>query len=117
MAKKKLDLKVRAPSTKKSEPTDDLKNKWVDGETKLAPDTEKKTSEEQTPSESKDSAPTGAGIIEYADGSYRRRTTVYFPVETATQLRMLAAIKNKKLNDLVNEAVAEYLETKNLPTL
>lgn len=139
--KNRPEMRLRAPG--EMEPPEDAKNAWVeDGlkslevpKTKEKPTADppaEKIAEVKKPrvaaaktaavkSSKPNDAPentqhTGAGIIEYADGSFRRRTTIYLEPEAATRLRLLAAVQNRKVNDLIVDAVDAYLNAQNALT-
>jgi hypothetical protein len=52
---------------------------------------------------------TGRGLVKRKDGSTLRRTTIYFPPELATRLKVHCATAGVDLSDVVTTAVAEYL--------
>jgi hypothetical protein len=121
MAKKKRPtLEMRSPD----EPSESEKEAWVkgddtpkDSDSTPPSSTASSTAAPKEASEDSADSPSGPGIIEYADGSYRRRTTVYLSLEAAKKLRLIAALENAKLNDLIVDAIDSYLETKETPSL
>jgi hypothetical protein len=59
--------------------------------------------------------PDAPGIVELEDGTLKRRMTVYLDPEDGKAVKMLAALENRKISDVLAEAVGAYLEDRELP--
>lgn len=64
---------------------------------------------EAKPQEAKPT-PSARAVVTRADGSERRRTTVYFPPTLAKQLVLYCAENERELSAVVAEAVERWLE-------
>jgi len=114
--KKRPVLEIRGPEV---EPSLDEKDKWVSS----ADDTPSVISDvvakpkpkpvtKAKPPKTKNTTPQGAGVVEYSDGTHRRRTTVYLSIEASRKLRLAAALDNSKVNDLICEAIDSWLQNR-----
>jgi len=55
------------------------------------------------------------GVVELEDGTLKRRMTVYLDPEDGKAVKVLAAMENRKMSDVLAEAVGVYLEDQKLP--
>lgn len=76
-----------------------------DGSTDTAPDNDTEVTADQP------------GIVELEDGTLRRRMTVYLNPEDGKKVKVLAALQNRKISDVLAEAVEEYLDGREMPDL
>lgn len=61
--------------------------------------------------------PDAPGIVELEDGTLKRRMTVYLDPADGKRVKVLAALENRKLSDVLAEAIEQYLEGRELPDL
>lgn len=112
--KKRPVLAIRGPEV---EPSLAEKDKWVGAtetpktDSVVLPET-KPVTKAVKPVNNKKKAPKGAGVVEYSDGTHRRRTTVYLSIEASSKLRLAAALDNTKVNDLICAAIDSWLLTR-----
>lgn len=66
---------------------------------------------------SADVDPDAPGIVELEDGTLKRRMTVYLDPEDGKAVKVLAALENRKISDVLAEAVGAFLEDRELPDL
>jgi len=59
--------------------------------------------------------PEAPGIVELEDGTLQRRMTVYLDPEDGKAVKVLAALENRKISDVLAEAVKQHLEGRELP--
>jgi len=55
------------------------------------------------------SKPTGRGLVERADGSYRRRLVVYIEPQAAQKLKIQSVLNGRDMSDIVNELVEKWV--------
>lgn len=100
--------KKKGVKTLRKPPVETDLDAWVTGSAET-------TSTEAAPRKTKasaravSSAPTGAGIVQRADGGYKRRLVVYLDPEHATQLKVQAARHGRDMSDIVDELVGQWL--------
>jgi len=56
-------------------------------------------------------------IVELEDGTLKRRMTVYLDPDDGKKVKVLAALENRKISDVLAEAVEAYLNGRELPDL
>jgi hypothetical protein len=104
-------------------PDDELSGEQNDaaGDEQSATDDAEQTDADDSPADDEGSdASVSAdqpGIVELEDGTLRRRMTVYLDPDDGKKVKVLAALENRKISDVLAEAVEEYLERQELPEL
>ena len=102
MSSSKPNPEVRKPPS--DDPDDDKVAAFINGDVSAAAD-----------ADTADVSADDPGVVELEDGTLKRRMTVYLDPEDGKAVKVLAAIENRKMSDVLAEAVGEYLEDRELP--
>lgn len=102
--------KPKGHKTMRKPPKSTDLDSWIKGKGTSDPATQQpENSEAQEPNAPK---PDGPGIVQRADGTYRRRLVVYLNPEHADQLKMRAVIDHRDMSDIVDELLSRWLASK-----
>jgi len=97
------------PQVRKPPSDDDKVTAFISGD-----DTNEQTASSD---ENADVDASDPGIVELEDGTLKRRMTVYLDPDDGKTVKVLAALENRKISDVLAEAVEAYLNGRELPDL
>ncbi len=115
------DKKKKGHKTMRKPPSDPDLDSWVSGADSTEPKNESTASDppdssnlgSQVTDDSTDESPSGTGIVERADGTYRRRMVVYLDTEHAKALKVHAALNDRNMSEIVDELIGDWIASKN----
>lgn len=110
---KKLDTSMRRPPEGDSEKV----NKFVSGETSELEADDTATADAEHSDSNADASADDPGVVELEDGTLKRRMTVYLDPADGKRVKVLAALEDRKISDVLAEAVEQYLDGRDMPDL
>lgn len=110
---KKLDTSMRRPPEDDPEKVDE----FVNGETSELEADDTATADAENSDTNSGISSEDPGIVEFEDGTLKRRMTVYLDPADGKQVKVLAALEDRKMSDVLAEAVGQYLDAQDMPDL
>jgi hypothetical protein len=110
---KNLDTSMRRPPEGDPEKV----NEFVSGEGSELEADDSATADTENSDSNADVSADDPGVVELEDGTLKRRMTVYLDPADGKRVKVLAALEDRKISDVLAKAVEQYLDGRDMPDL